>query len=59
MITLSSTGTPALFLHAAEAVHGYLGMVIEHDEGNRSQDNRCEGEHSTQAGFRGCSRIVR
>ena len=25
--TFSSTGTPALFLHAAEAVHGDLGMV--------------------------------
>lgn len=25
--TLSSTGTPAAFLHAAEAVHGDLGMV--------------------------------
>ncbi len=25
--TLSSTGTPSLFLHAAEAVHGDLGMV--------------------------------
>lgn len=29
--TLSSTGTPSLFLHAAEAVHGDLGMVTEHD----------------------------
>src|SRR5580704_7342274 len=25
--TLSSTGTPALFLHPAEAVHGDLGML--------------------------------
>src|ERR1041384_5646141 len=25
--TLSSTGTPALYLHPAEAVHGDLGMV--------------------------------
>lgn len=25
--TLSSTGTPSLFLHAAEAVHGDLGMI--------------------------------
>ena len=25
--TLSSTGTPSLFLHASEAVHGDLGMV--------------------------------
>lgn len=29
--TLSSTGTPSLFLHAAEAVHGDLGMVTAHD----------------------------
>ncbi|MBI4457027.1 MAG: KpsF/GutQ family sugar-phosphate isomerase [Acidobacteria bacterium] len=29
--TLSSTGTPAFFLHPAEAVHGDLGMVVEGD----------------------------
>ena len=29
--TLSSTGTPSLFLHAAEAVHGDLGMVTSGD----------------------------
>ena len=29
--TLSSTGTPALFLHPAEAIHGDLGMVRPHD----------------------------
>lgn len=29
--TLSSTGTPSLFLHAAEAVHGDLGMVTARD----------------------------
>ncbi len=29
--TLSSTGTPSLFLHAAEAVHGDLGMVRTDD----------------------------
>lgn len=29
--TLSSTGTPSLFLHAAEAVHGDLGMVTQSD----------------------------
>lgn len=29
--TLSSTGTPSLFLHAAEAVHGDLGMVTAGD----------------------------
>src|SRR3954468_2671496 len=29
--TLSSTGTPALFMHPAEAVHGDLGMVVPGD----------------------------
>jgi arabinose-5-phosphate isomerase len=29
--TLSSTGTPALFLHPAEAIHGDLGMIAEGD----------------------------
>jgi arabinose-5-phosphate isomerase len=29
--TLSSTGTPAIFLHAAEAVHGDLGVVQSND----------------------------
>jgi arabinose-5-phosphate isomerase len=29
--TLSSTGTPALYLHPAEAVHGDLGMVVAGD----------------------------
>lgn len=29
--TLSSTGTPALFLHPAEAIHGDVGMVVEGD----------------------------
>ncbi len=29
--TLSSTGTPSLFLHAAEAVHGDLGMITAGD----------------------------
>ena len=29
--TLASTGTPAFFLHAAEAVHGDLGMITEDD----------------------------
>src|SRR5258705_9848643 len=26
--TLSSTGTPSLFLHPAEALHGDLGMLV-------------------------------
>src|SRR5215813_957123 len=29
--TLSSTGTPALFLHPAEAIHGDIGMVVPGD----------------------------
>ncbi|HEY6306741.1 MAG TPA: KpsF/GutQ family sugar-phosphate isomerase [Candidatus Angelobacter sp.] len=29
--TLNSTGTPALYLHPAEAVHGDLGMVVRGD----------------------------
>ena len=29
--TLNSTGTPSLFMHAADAIHGDLGMVREDD----------------------------
>ncbi len=29
--TLNSTGTPALFMHAADAIHGDLGMVLADD----------------------------
>lgn len=29
--TLNSTGTPALFMHAADAIHGDLGMVQQDD----------------------------
>jgi arabinose-5-phosphate isomerase len=29
--TMRSTGTPALFLHPAEAIHGDLGMVVQGD----------------------------
>jgi len=29
--TLNSTGTPALFMHAADAIHGDLGMIQEGD----------------------------
>ena len=29
--TLASTGTPSLFLHPAEAVHGDLGNIVEED----------------------------
>lgn len=29
--TMNSTGTPALFMHAADAIHGDLGMIREED----------------------------
>lgn len=29
--TLNSTGTPAVFMHAADAIHGDLGLVQRHD----------------------------
>jgi arabinose-5-phosphate isomerase len=29
--TLNSTGTPALFMHAADAIHGDLGLILEDD----------------------------
>ncbi len=29
--TLNSTGTPAAFMHAGDAIHGDLGMVGEND----------------------------
>jgi arabinose-5-phosphate isomerase len=29
--TLNSTGTPALFMHAADAIHGDLGMILQND----------------------------
>ncbi|MEK7783756.1 MAG: SIS domain-containing protein, partial [Candidatus Binatota bacterium] len=29
--TLSSTGTPSLFLHAGEGIHGDLGMIMKGD----------------------------
>lgn len=29
--TLNSTGTPAIFMHAADAIHGDLGTIMEND----------------------------
>ena len=29
--TLNSTGTPAIFMHAADAIHGDLGTILEQD----------------------------
>ncbi len=31
--TMTSTGTPAMFLHPTESVHGDLGIVTDHDVG--------------------------
>src|SRR5689334_24018602 len=29
--TLNSTGTPSIFMHAGDAIHGDLGMVLQND----------------------------
>ena len=29
--TLNSTGTPAIFMHAADAIHGDLGIILKDD----------------------------
>lgn len=29
--TLNSTGTPAVFMHAADAIHGDLGLILQND----------------------------
>ena len=29
--TLNSTGTPAVFMHAADAIHGDLGLILQDD----------------------------
>ncbi|MEP5253945.1 MULTISPECIES: KpsF/GutQ family sugar-phosphate isomerase [Winogradskyella] len=29
--TLNSTGTPSVFMHAADAIHGDLGLILEND----------------------------
>jgi arabinose-5-phosphate isomerase len=31
VLHLTSTGTPSMFLHASEAIHGDLGMVQKDD----------------------------
>ena len=43
--TMNSTGTPAVFMHAADAIHGDLGMIRDEDvvicvskSGNKSFD---------------------
>jgi len=43
--TLSSTGTPALFLHPVEALHGDIGIAQKNDAGllfsNSGETKRC------------------
>ena len=29
--TLNSTGTPSVFMHAADAIHGDLGLILKND----------------------------
>ena len=40
--TLSSTGSPALFMHPAEALHGDLGMIAEGDVVSICDKNQVE-----------------
>jgi len=35
--TLSSTGTPAVYLHPGEAAHGDMGMITKDDISRREQ----------------------
>ena len=53
--TMRSTGTPALFLHPAEAIHGDLGMVTERRPGDRrlqlrGRPRRCCGWSRSSSG---------
>ena len=41
--TLASTGTPAFFVHAAEASHGDLGMITP-----TTSSSRCRGPASSR-----------
>ena len=34
--TLNSTGTPAIFMHAADAIHGDLGIIQKDDQIGRA-----------------------
>src|SRR5690606_38873688 len=31
VVTLNSTGTPSVFMHAADAIHGDLGLMLQDD----------------------------
>ena len=48
--TLSSTGTPALYLHPVEALHGDLGMVVRGDVVLALSASRRDGGDSGAAG---------
>ena len=48
--TLSSTGSPALFLHPAEAVHGDLGVLMAGRCGGGAVGQRRDGGDSAPAG---------
>ena len=41
--TFASTGTPAFFVHAAEASHGDLGMIT-----SKTSSSRCRGPASSR-----------
>ena len=54
--TLSSTGTPALFMHPVDAVHGDLGMVVRGDvvlalsaSGETEEISAVAGDHQAAA----------
>jgi len=42
--TLASTGTPALFIHPAEAIHGDLGMIVAGDVVLAASSSGCTEE---------------
>ena len=48
--TLNSTGTPALFMHPVEAVHGDLGMVVRGDAVLGALGQRRDGGNFAPAG---------
>ena len=49
--TLASTGTPALFVHPAEAAHGDLGMITQGDLDESSASSPAEIRTSVMAGL--------
>jgi hypothetical protein len=53
--TLASTGTPALFVHPAEASHGDLGMITREDSVWRSPGRARRRSWPTSSPMRGAS----